>query len=156
MQWLDATLVILLLVALIAASIAFHRKWRLHEREYRYARVGRIAGRPDVPVDALYRTYFADLGFGLPAFKHAWIELAADLEVPPTKMRPDDEFSSLYAVDPQSLVPDPIDEVDFRIVERCKRIGRDPRTVRTVSDYVCLVAPTYEHRADHGTTSRHV
>lgn len=144
MQWLGATFLGLLLVAFILASIAFHRKWRYHEREYRRIRTERVSGRPDLNVDTIYTAYFASSGFQLAAFERAWLELAADLEVPPTKMRPDDVFLLHYAVDAQSIVPDPIDEVDFRIIECCKRIGRDPQTIRTVNDYVRLIAPTYE------------
>ena len=101
----------------------------------------RIDRRTPLSFDEIYRTSFRQLPYPRALIEVVWHELARDLHLDPTKIRPTDRFGKELSVKSFPLV-DLNEVVDARLSERLRKSKAVPdqvvkaSSIKTLSDYV--------------------
>lgn len=101
----------------------------------------RLGRRPSVSFEEIYRTSFQELPYSRGLIEDLWNELAYDLHIAPSKIRPTDRFGDELSVRGFPLV-DINEAVDARLRQRLREAKAGPdevarvSSIRTLRDHV--------------------
>jgi hypothetical protein len=101
----------------------------------------KLSQRASLSFDEIYRTSFQQLPYPRALVEDMWNEMARDLRVDPTKIRPADRFGAELSVGGFPLV-DLNEAVDARLRERLRKAKAGPdevaktSSIKTLWDYV--------------------
>ena len=100
--------------------------------------------RSDLDLDQIYEQYYSATTISRVRFEELWSEVATALDIPPSKLRPEDNLHALAADGP--LTSERLDALTGLGVRRAKAEGFVPnlQSIKTVNDYVRL-APSVHH-----------
>ncbi|MCH8315235.1 MAG: hypothetical protein IIA64_04610 [Planctomycetes bacterium] len=99
----------------------------------------RFAGRPVLPCDRIYQTYFPESGLDQIDVQHSWQELAKTLKLDPQRLRPTDRFDRELAPVVGTTKLDELHVLEAVLALRVRTRGLqavDLETLETLEDYI--------------------
>jgi len=109
-----------------------------------------LRDRPELTIGEIYDSYYADSSISKDVVGQALGEIAEDLNVPPGKLRPQDRFDVELGPTPGWEYDDDMSDIMARARRRLadSQDSPDVSSIRTVDDYVRLVASSPTPRRD--------